>query len=90
MPCIFQCHGTCATPFSLKAHHLCLQYAELSGAEPQVTYRLEMDPWGPGHHPITFQTCDQVDEILIVLRFIIKHNLKISGILTITYYKTTT
>ena len=56
----------------------------------QVTYRLEMDPWGSGPDPITFQTCDQVDEILLVLRFIIKHKLKISGILTITYYKTTT
>ena len=30
MPCIFQCHGPVPPPSSLKAHPLCLQYAELN------------------------------------------------------------
>ena len=32
---------SCATPFSLKAHPLCLQYAELSGREQTRLYSKE-------------------------------------------------
>ena len=53
----------------------------------QVTYMMEVDPSCWANKQITFKTCDDVDEILLVMRFIIKHNIDIAGSLTVTFYR---
>ena len=53
----------------------------------QASFNLQVDPlkWGPDK--IFFQTCDDLDELILVVRFILKHNLEVSGRLVATFYK---
>ena len=53
----------------------------------QVAFRMEIDPQSWGSKKIIFQSCDNVDELIIVIMFVIKHNIKLVGKLTVTYYK---
>ena len=53
----------------------------------QTSFHLEIDPleWGP--NMIYFQTCDNLDELILVIRFILKHSLEVSGKLVATFFK---
>jgi len=53
----------------------------------KVHFDLEVDPsdWGP--NKIFFQTCDNLDELILVVRFIIKHNLHVSGRLVANFFR---
>ena len=53
----------------------------------QASFNLQVDPlsWGPDK--IFFQTCDNLDELILVVSFILKHNLEVSGKLVATFYK---
>lgn len=53
----------------------------------QVHFDLMVDPsdWGPDK--IFFQTCDNLDELILVIRFIIKHKLPVSGSLVAHFYR---
>ena len=53
----------------------------------QVHFDLEVDPsdWGP--NKIFFQTCDNLDELILVVRFIIKHKLQVSGRLVANFFR---
>ena len=53
----------------------------------QASFKLEVSPldWGPDQ--VFFQTCDTLDELILVVRFIIKHKLEVRGKLVATFYK---
>ena len=48
---------------------------------------MEVDPHPWGSKKIIFQSCDSVDELILVIQFVIKHSIKLIGRLTVTYYK---
>ena len=48
---------------------------------------MEVDPHPWGSKKIVFQSSDSVDELILVIQFVIKHNIKLMGKLTVTYYK---
>jgi len=52
-------------------------------------FLLEVNPlqWGPSK--IRFRSTDSLDELLLVIAFIIKHQMEVSGRLNVTFYKTT-
>ena len=37
---------------------------------------MEVDPHPWGSRKIIFQSCDSVDELILVIQFVIKHNIK--------------
>ena len=53
----------------------------------QASFKLEVSPldWGPDQ--VFFQTCDTLDELILVVRFILKHKLEVRGKLVATFYK---
>ena len=53
----------------------------------QVAFHMEVDPNPWGSKKIVFQSSDSVDELILVIQFVIKHNIKLMGKLTVTYYK---
>ena len=57
----------------------------------QAKFYLEIEPtdWTIEIEPnkILFQTCDNIDELILVVRFIIKHNVKAKGKLVATFFK---
>ena len=48
---------------------------------------MEVDPHPWGSKKIVFQSSDSVDELILVIQFVIKHNIKLMGKLTVTYFK---
>ena len=53
----------------------------------QVAFLMEVDPHPWGSKKIIFQSCDSVDELILVIQFVIKHSIKLIGRLTVTYSK---
>ena len=53
----------------------------------QASFDLEVDPMEWGSNKIFFQTCDNLDELILVVRFIIKHKIEVKGKLVATFYK---
>ena len=53
----------------------------------QASFKLEVSPldWGPDQ--VYFQTCDTLDELILVVRFILKHKLEVRGKLVASFYK---
>ena len=53
----------------------------------QAQFDLSVDPlqWGPDK--ILFKTCDTLDELLLVISFMIKHKMEVSGKLIATFYR---
>ena len=53
----------------------------------QTSFRLELDPlqWGPDS--ISFQQCHNIEELLLVIKFIINHGMEVSGKLVVTFHK---
>ena len=53
----------------------------------QTLFRLEVEPlqWGPDK--ISFKTCENLEELLLVITFIIRHNMEVKGKLLVMFYK---
>jgi len=60
-------------------------HARQQPAPAQFELRIEPGGWGPDR--ILFQTCDTLDELLLVISFILKHKLQVTGSLVATFYR---
>ena len=78
----------------MEIEHYCQLFTGLAGTWcaknvcfVQVAFCMEIDPQSWGSKKIIFQSCDNVDELIIVIMFVIKHDIKLVGKLTVTYFK---
>ena len=48
---------------------------------------LEVDPLEFGPDKIMFKTCDTLDELLLVINFMVKHKMEVTGKLFVTFFR---
>ena len=53
----------------------------------RASFDLEVDPMQWGEDKIFFQTCDNLDELILVVKFILKHRIEVKGKLVASFYK---
>ena len=54
---------------------------------PKAQFDLEVDPLEFGPDKIMFKTCDTLDELLLVINFMVKHKMKVTGKLFVTFFR---